>query len=55
MREIFVTANELSKITEIPLPKDIEAIKCKRIKATVSQKNGMMIPLFQFYPNSRFT
>jgi len=52
IKEIYVTANKLSKITGRPLPQIIEEIKNGRIKTTVSQKNGMTIPLSQFYPIS---
>lgn len=51
IKETYVTANELSQIIGIPLPKVIEAIKCGRIKAIASQTNGIVIPLSQFYPS----
>lgn len=51
IKETYVTANELSQIIGIPLPKVIEAIKCGRIKTIASQTNQITIPLAQFYPS----
>lgn len=51
MSEIFVTANELSKIIGRTLPQVIKDIKNGRIKAIVSD-DGIQIPLSQFYSHS---
>lgn len=50
IKETYITVYELSSILGIPIPNVIEEIKCRKIKATITE-NGMTIPISQFYPS----